>query len=57
MKSCMGCFLFLMVIASISALIQGVSFVLVNYWAPILGFSGAWISHRYVKSWYAEVEE
>lgn len=54
MKSCLGCFGFLLVIASISAIVQGIGFVLVHYWAPILGLGGAWISHRYVKTWYAE---
>lgn len=56
MKGCMGCFAFLVVMAALGAVIQGVTFVFANYWAPIIGLSAAWMSHRYVHSWYDEDE-
>lgn len=52
MNGCLGCFALLLVWFTVAM----VATLAVTYWAPILGFTGAWLSWRYVRSWYAEVE-
>lgn len=58
MKGCMGCFAFFVLLASLGAAIQGVAFVWVHYWPPIVGLSLSWLAMRYIKvfSTYREEE-
>jgi hypothetical protein len=57
MKGCMGCFLFLMVMALLGAVIQAVSFLWLNYWPMIVGLSLSWASLRYIKRFSVYDEE
>ena len=50
MNGCAGCFALAVVLFAVVIVIQAVA----TFWAPILGFSMAWMSWRYVRSWYAE---
>jgi hypothetical protein len=52
MNGCAGCFA---VMALLFFAMLAIGFV-ATYWAPILGLGGAWVSWRYVRSWYAGVD-
>ena len=52
MNGCAGCFA-LLVLRVFGTMVVG---FIATYWAPILGLGSAWVSWRYVKSWYAGVD-
>ena len=56
MKSCGGCLGLFFVLAFIGGVIQGVSFLWVNYWPIIVGLSLSWVSLRYLNRHYEEVD-
>lgn len=56
MKGCGSCLGFIFLMAFIGGVIQGVSFLWVNYWPIIVGLSLSWVSLRYLNRHYEEVD-
>lgn len=57
MNGCLGCFAFLVVLVAGIMAVQGIAWVLVNYWPPILGLSLSWASVRYINAYSGRDDE